>query len=126
MAIADGTPTAVSSGTPGTPPGEGADATGTATTTAIAEGTPADVGATSTAETDDEIRGTPGTTPTTIDATPTDSALTTPTTKLPSELPVTGGNAGLGTGWLAFGLVVLLVAAGVAALHKGASGQGLR
>jgi hypothetical protein len=163
MAIAEGTPAAVGSGTPGTPPGEGADAAGTATATAIAEGTPAyvgtgtpgatpdeeigietpgaagtatamtiaegtptDVAATTTAVTDGEIRGTPGTTPTTIDATPTDSALTTPTTKLPSELPVTGGNAGLGTGWLAFGLVVLLVTAGVAALHKGASEQGLR
>lgn len=87
---------------------------------ATAEDTPTDVADTSTAVTDGEIRGT-ATTSATIDAMPADSALTTPTTELPSELPVTGANAGLGTGGLALGLVILLVAAGVVALHKGAS-----
>jgi hypothetical protein len=131
MAIAEGTPADVGTGTPDAPPDEDTGietpgAAGTATAMDIAESTPTDVADTSTAVTDGEIRGTPGTAPATIDATPTDSALTTPTTKLASELPVTGGNPGLGKGWLALGLVVLLVAAGVAALHKGASEQGLR
>jgi hypothetical protein len=89
---------------------------------AIAEGTRTEVADTATAVTDGEVGGT-ATIPSASDATPTDSALAAPATKLPSELPVTGGKAGLGTGWLALGLVFLLVAAGFAALHNRAPDQ---
>jgi hypothetical protein len=64
--------------------------------------------------------------PAAINATSTGVTPATPATTLPGQLPDTGGNTDFGTGWLAVGLVVLLMAAGVAALFKEASGQGLR
>jgi hypothetical protein len=124
------TSTGISSVTPGAPASgdigiETPGTDGTATATALAEATPIEGGSgTLSAVAPVEKPGADGTA--TTDATPIGLTPTATTTMLPGQLPATGGETGLGTGWLTVGLVVLLVMSGIAALSKGTSGQRLR